>query len=179
MSNDDKEQRLQDIGASAMASIAEMVAALECDYDRLEEIAGDELSYKQCIEAYREKMTDWQANADATAALEELAELRKAAGECESREDAEQRIHEDAISVEVRSGWVSYGSQEDMRPEEYCILLSTGGPATRIIGKLNDYGEPTSAKLQVQDLFTPWTDYREADEGYLLAYARCFYFGES
>ena len=176
----DKEQSLQDIGASAMASIAEMVAALECDYDRLAEL--------------REMKADWIAenpgkfidpndtrNNWALAypdENDELAELEEAAGEYESREDAEQRIQEDALSVEVRSGWVSYGCQEDMRPEEFCILLSTGGPATRIVGELNEHGEPTSARLQAQDWFTPWTDYREADEEALLTYARCFYFGE-
>jgi hypothetical protein len=104
--------------------------------------------------------------------------LRRAAGECESLKDAEQRIQADALSVEVRSGWVSVGYHEDMRPEEFCISLSTGGPATRIIGELNEHGEPTSARLQAQDWSTLWADYREADEEALLAYARCFYFGE-
>ncbi len=54
----------------------------------------------------------------------------------------------------------------------------TGGPATRIIGELNEHGEPTRARLQVQDWGTPWTDYRGGDQETLLTYARCFYFGE-
>jgi hypothetical protein len=159
----EKAQALQDIGRSAYESIAEMVAALECDYDRLAKL--------------REMRDD---GTDATMfdiEREELAELQSAAGECESREDAEQRIQEDALEVSVRSDWHNPGDKPES-PSEFKILLSTGGPATRIIGELNEHGEPTRARLQVQDWGTPWTDYREADEEALLAYARCFYFGE-
>ena len=99
-------------------------------------------------------------------------------------EDAERTIHEDALSVEVRDGWHSPGSA-DQKPGEYRILLCTGGPAVQIIGELCEYGEPETARLQVQDWFTPWTDFRPlvAPDNYdsepiLLAYARCFYFGE-
>src|ERR1700686_2452167 len=54
----------------------------------------------------------------------------------DANEDARNRIHEDALSVEVRSGWVvpgafAFESRERARPEEYCILLCTGGPAIR------------------------------------------------
>jgi|HubBroStandDraft_1064217.scaffolds.fasta_scaffold1431714_2 hypothetical protein len=46
------------------------------------------------------------------------------------------------------------------------------------IGELSD-GQPTRAKLQVQDWFTPWTDYRgdaiSSDD--LLTYCQQFYFG--
>jgi hypothetical protein len=36
------------------------------------------------------------------------------------------------------------------------------------------------AKIQYQDWFTPWTDYRltSEQEEIVLTYARCFYFGE-
>lgn len=88
-------------------------------------------------------------------------------------EDADT-IHEDALSVQVRSGWVTVG--EPLTPEEYEILLCTGGPACRIIGTLNDYGEPETARLQHQDWFTPWQDYTDAEEEILLTYARHFYF---
>lgn len=95
-----------------------------------------------------------------------------------ARDLAMQRIQEDALSVEVRTGWHMPGDTEASKPEEYTILLSTGGPATRIIGELDQYGEPKTARLEAQDWFTPWTEYRESDESVLLEYARCFYFGE-
>ncbi len=90
-------------------------------------------------------------------------------------EDARRAIEEDPLSIEVRSDWASVGAT--LSPSEFCILLSTGGPATRIIGEL-DRGEPTKARLEVQDWFTPWTEYPQADEEVLLAYARVFYWGE-
>lgn len=103
-----------------------------------------------------------------------------------AREDARQRIEEDALSVEVRSGWYSPGARDaDTKPSEYTILLCTGGPAARIIGELSDHGEPETARLQVQDWFTPWTEIRPLvgpdnydSQPILLAYASVFYFGE-
>lgn len=159
---DKKYQALQDIGKSAAESIAEMVAALECDYDRLEEL--------------REQMGIVEVmDPDET---EELRQLEEAAGDCESREDAEQRIMEDPLSVQVRNGWHDPGAESE--PEEFEILLSTGGPATRIIGELDEHCEPTRARLQAQDWFTQWTDYTgdAVSQGDLLTYCRCFYFGE-
>src|SRR5262245_33434984 len=78
-------------------------------------------------------------------------------------EDAEQRIHEDALSVEVRSDWYLPGSRNSSSPgdgpAEYRILLCTGGPAVQIIGRLNEHCEPETAVMQVQDWFQPWTDF--------------------
>jgi hypothetical protein len=55
--------------------------------------------------------------------------------------------------------------------------LTTGGPAVRIIGEL-DGGEVESARLEVQDWGTPWTEHCTTgdDNEALLSYARCFYF---
>jgi len=80
---------------------------------------------------------------------EELAELEEAAGDCESLEDAETRIDEDALSVEVRSGWVSQG--EEMQAEEFRILLCTGGPHVEIVGELDHYGQASSARVLWRD----------------------------
>jgi hypothetical protein len=97
-------------------------------------------------------------------------------------EQAQQRITEDALSVEVRSGWyVPGGALEDSAvPVEYTILLGTGGPAARIIGDLDEHCQPTSAHFEYQDWFKPWTRARlsSADEDVLLKYAQQFYFGE-
>lgn len=78
-------------------------------------------------------------------------------GEYHDADEARQALWDHALSVEVRSGWVTPGAE--MIPEEYSILLCTGGPAVRIIGRLSEHGEPTSAALQYQDWDTPWTDY--------------------
>lgn len=93
-----------------------------------------------------------------------------------SEDDARQAIQEDALSVEVSSGWYTPGS--DHEPEEFNILLCTGGPACRIRGELGQWKEPDRAWLEYQDWGTPWTEYFDADQDTLLAYAREFYFGE-
>jgi hypothetical protein len=111
----------------------------------------------------------------------ELDALKKVAGELTSADEARQRIEEDPLSVQVRSGWYNPGaSDEDRSPEEYEILLCTGGPACRIIGRLDAYLEPESARIQHQDWGTPWTEYfpEGDDRNALLTYARCFYFSE-
>lgn len=89
---------------------------------------------------------------------------------------ARAAIQEDALSVETRSGWHSPGEQGE--DEEYCILLCTGGPAVRIIGELDQYNEPSSARLQYQDWFTPWEEYVTTgdDDDALIRFAS-FYLG--
>lgn len=186
--DEQKAAELQEIGRCAYESIAEMVAALECDYDRLEELREERSDLAETLAVAEAEFAEGdaeQAEVEAARlALEEwdedngkeLTELLKAAGDCEDREDAEERIQEDPLSIEVRSGWYSPGGEAE--PEEYSILLSTGGPATRIVGDLGDHNEPRSATLQVQDWFIPWTDYRGGDRDTLLAYARAFYFGD-
>ena len=148
---------LQAIGASAYASIVRMVERLDPDFwDRLEELR---------------EVEDRTPEDDA-----ELAKMEAIREHCEDDDEARDTILEDALSVEVRSGWHTPG--DSSADNEYCILLSTGGPASRIVGDLNQWKEPASATLQVQDWGTPWTDYREADQDTLLKYADCFHFGE-
>jgi len=95
------------------------------------------------------------------------------------REAAEQAIQEDPLSVEVRSDWHTPG-EKGAADQEFRILLCTGGPAVRLIGTLNEYGEPDSVQLEYQDWFTEWERYcLDADEeATCLAYAQQFYYGE-
>ena len=94
-------------------------------------------------------------------------------------DEAQQRIQEDALSVEVRSGWHSPGDAEGAKAEEFNILLTTGGPACRIIGELNQHGEPDRARIEHQDWGTPWTElFGCIEQETLLTYCRQFYFGE-
>lgn len=108
---------------------------------------------------------------------EMVADLRAAEEDCDDDkcERARTRIYEDALSVEVRDGWHSPG--EDGEPEEYRILLCTGGPAVQIVGRLGVHGDPETAEIEYQDWGTPWTplkpsQYASGDEAVLLDYAR-------
>jgi hypothetical protein len=178
MSNDDRYEALKEIGRGAMESIAEMVAALECDYERLQELRDERDSYDQgravldMGEDTQPRGTWAEENPDDAAELEELEE---AAGDCTDREDAEQRIQEDPLSLQFRSGWAN--SKEEFEVEEFELLLSTGGPAVRIIGEVRD-GEPHRPRLQAQDWGTAWTDYLDQSTNVLETYCRCFCFGE-
>ena len=175
MSADDK--WADEIGKPAYESIAEMVAALECDYERLDELrqerddwiesdGGDDDEQDRTPEDWAEEFGE---------EAKELKEMEEAAGECTGREEAEQRISEDALSVEVRSGWTTVG--HPLEAEEFRILLATGGPAVQIRGELGSGNEPNRAWLEVQDWGKPWTQYFDADSDVLLTYSQQFYFG--
>lgn len=131
---------------------------------------------------------DDHARSQATAQLESIkrmvsrlkvAEEQDNDGGGDEREAAERTIHEDALSVEVRSGWRTIEGQK-FEPEEFRILLCTGGPAVQIRGEIDQHGQPIDPILEYQDWGTPWTIYplMEADEEALLTYAQQFYFGE-
>lgn len=111
--------------------------------------------------------------------IEEMIAAFNAAQDNDERENAERTIDESVLSVLVRNGWrdPSHQTPEDVDAEEYEILLSTGGPALRVWGKLNGHAEPRSAELQMQDWRTPWTRY-PTPEALLLEFAQRFYFGE-
>ena len=137
-------------------SIVTYVTALELDWDRYDELRN-----------LAELSEDEKA---------EFEQLEVDANRCESYDDAVGDINNDPLDVSVRSGWSAPGNLE---PEEFRILLCTGGPAVQIIGDLNQFNEPQSARLQHQDWFEPWTDFDGSyDEGVLLTYCRQFYFGE-
>lgn len=102
-------------------------------------------------------------------------------GAQEAFDQAERTILEDALHAMVRDGWRSIGEpRSEDGPEEYELLLCTGGPAVRIRGTLSQ-GEVQSATIQHQDWGTPWTDLdiTHAQEETVMAYARVFYWGDS
>lgn len=92
----------------------------------------------------------------------------------------EDAMRESVLSVEIRSGWREPGDGASMDPEQFRILLSTGGPAIRVMGELN-HGEPSRCWLEHQDWGTPWTRYftkHHDDATALLWFASLFYYGE-
>jgi len=76
--------------------------------------------------------------------------------ERETAEAVEERMRESVLSVQVREPWHDPGA-DGVKPSEYEILLTTGGPALRVWGEL-DYGEPDGAQLQMQDWGVPWRE---------------------
>jgi len=144
-------------------SIVAMLAAVDVDYDRLDE-----------LREMKNSAADDGELMDADD-VQELAELENAAGDCADQDDAQQRIYDDPLEVQVRSDWTDPG--ETLTPSEFCILLCTGGPAVRIVGELSEQGEPTRAWLEYQDWETPWTQFYGADSDTLVRYASNFFAG--
>lgn len=174
------EERARDQAKAQAEHIAALVAALECDYDRLEELREDRDEWEP-TGALDECATWADTYPDAWA---ELAELEQAASAGESAEyaltstdEAQERLREHPLSVQVRSGWTEPGGE--FEAEEFAILLCTGGPAVRIRGELDSSAEPDRAWLEYQDWGTPWTEYHGegCEHETLLTYCRCFYFG--
>lgn len=149
-----------------MESVFAMVAALECDYDELEDLRN----LKEDHEPDAPK--SWDETYPAMA--EKLDELEEAANGCTDREEAEQAIQEDPLSVEIRSDWCSPG--ETMEAGEFRIVLCTGGPHVELVGDL-DRGTPS----RVRCLYKDWGDSGELyqfDHDAVLTYCSQFYFGE-
>ena len=108
-----------------------------------------------------------------------IVELMSAMENAESEDLSDtiaDQIMEMPLSVSVRSGWQTPGVN-DQSPEEYELLMGTGGPAVRIYGRLDQHGRPRSAELQGHDWFTPWERPTVAqDEEVLLHFAGYFYY---
>jgi len=138
----DWDAQVDEIGSSAMASIQEMVDALE---EPEQDDDGEDIP-------------------------------RTIDGDEVTQEEARERIQDDALSVEIVWGNSAVG--EAPEAEGYEILLTTGGPAVKIVGDLDRYKQPDNARLMVQDWFKPWAEYMGADRSALLAYAQCFYYGD-
>jgi len=148
-----------------LETIIEQVDALEMDWKRYEELKG---------------MSIEDMSAEEKVELAELVETATIEEEIyENPDDVRERIEECPLSVQVRSGWYAPGAEGDaVKPEEFEILLSTGGPALRIIGDLDGYGRPALPRLQHQDWGTPWIEYFTVDQDALEKWCACFYFGD-
>jgi hypothetical protein len=186
-----------------LASIVSMVAALDCDYDRLEELRDEKnelnssvsdasdsvrcfekervnfewpeyVSARNHLETCRAELRDWVSEN-----AQELADLEEAAGDCKDADEARQRIEEDALDIAVRCGWRPLGHLAD--PEEFYILLCTGGPSVRIIGDLDDNMQPERPRLEYQDWGTSWTELisiESHERAALQSYCAAHFFGE-
>lgn len=111
--------------------------------------------------------------------IRELVEAKRIAKTDEELDAAIDAIYQDPLSITVRDGWRPLGDKS-RGDREFRILLSTGGPATQIIGDLDQYDEPINCKIQAQDWFLPWEtldDLSTEDQEVLDEYCAqfCFY----
>lgn len=178
-----KEPKRRDIGV--MTEENHGLEQAKAQFDSIKEMveaewvaAANEAGWKEFTDEFNVMCWRYTDGATWAGTARQLCEEHSIELTEEQREDAERAIREDPLSVLVRSDWYEPGAALTMSPDpaEYEILLCTGGPAVRIRGDL-DRGTPTSARLEHQDWFKPWTQYH-CDQDVLLAYASHFWFGE-
>jgi hypothetical protein len=158
-------------------SIVAMIAATQCDYDRLQELRAERADLTETLDD-QEHPDEIRAASDALAYwdndnTEELNNLEHAAGDCTDQDEAAEILANSPLSVEVRSGWDVVGG--DLSAEEFRIVLCTGGPHVEIRGEL-DNGTPSRAWMLYQDWGTPRTQYFDIEQSTLLSYCQEFYF---
>ena len=113
--------------------------------------------------------------------IEDMVENLKNAieeGDDCAKDNARQTISEDPLSIQVREDW--HSPSEKGENTEFNILLCWGGPAVRIVGDIGLDSEPENVRVEYQDWFTGWEEYRmtEEQEEAVLTYCRQFYFDE-
>ena len=162
---------LENLTEERTALTEEVSEAFDCvarHHNDVVSIGGEfpeHVEYRSCIQ----ELMDWDDEHLLT-----LKDLQAATEGFGSLEDVEERIQEEPLSVEVRSGW---GSATELQPAEYRIVLCCGGPHVEIRGDLSQYQEPCSAVMLMQDWGIQLTAYHQVDEDVLLQFAQKFYYG--
>ena len=143
--------------------------------------------HAQTIEALYE-LSCWDGNQDTPLTLDAQSILDDLDWDAETgtpeilQEAITDYANEMPLTVLVRSGWHLPGEPEQ-QPEEFEILLSTGGPACRIVGELDRgsvaWQSGCRPVMQHQDWFKPWTESSyDIDTNALLWFCEQFYYGE-
>lgn len=182
------------------ATFSDADDAIEYLKERAEEYVDDQVTAGEITEEEADELTDqikeWKADrsgefgqylgnyfwfvsrtADALTEDEraELRQLEDDADGCVSLDHARQMIEEDALSIEVRSGWVDFGQWQDSTPEQFQIAITLGGPTIYLRGELDADNMPDRAWLEVSD-GGGLRSWHRGDMDVLLEYARVFPF---
>ena len=113
--------------------------------DRLADARRNGLAHLETIEALLEALDQLQEDPDHPQEVE---------GETfEDEGQVLERLGELPLEVSHRAGWFPPGEPGQADLAQVSILLTTGGPACRVLIDL----EEDTAQLQVQDWGTPWT----------------------
>lgn len=105
---------------------------------------------------------------------DELSKLEGLLSGFRGANDAAEQAMGSVLDIKLSGEWAPGG---EPKADGFIILLTTGGPALRIVGELDQRGEPGSAHWEVQDWGLPWTSVGVECNG-LLDFCSLFYFGE-
>jgi hypothetical protein len=163
------------LDAGAVQEYADQMRGCEALQGRLNQLEQPEKD--RLADAKAQGLAQFQSICEMVEALEKACRMDANEEGGISEEAARCVIEGNPLSVEVRHSWYVPGQGSD--PEEFRILLCTGGPAVQIRGELGEHNEPSKAWIEVQDWFQPWTriDLPGGAEEILLAYAYVFYWG--
>ena len=142
--------------ANAKAWMADIAAAYEAHQFCTEGGEGRDLS-REAKAALREHDYDGDNQDDVAEAIE-------------------QQMRDIALSVSVRSQWQTPGFHP--LPGDFQILISTGGPALRVLGELDENSRPSRFWIEHQDWGTPWTLWPHAEAYALDWFCGLFWFGD-
>ena len=96
---------------------------------------------------------------DCRARMKELGWGTEHISKSELAEAIEEELMEQPLSLQVGTDeWFNLG--EVLEPNKFELLMSTGGPAMRVVGSLCRHGMPSNPVVQWQDWFKPWTSFQ-------------------
>lgn len=115
-------------------------------------------------------------------ALAQVAEIRRLSDQLSAEpdnDDAIGELHALALSQEVRSDWRCLSHVGECEPDEWRIVLCTGGPHVEVRGEFDCFGEPVSAALWFANWGQPLAEVQIStdDASLLLWFAQSFYWG--
>jgi hypothetical protein len=147
--------------------------------DKQENARSSALATFECIAELLTKLeqADCSHDFDNEARVCDRCELAEDGADALDVDEIREELQEMPLSVQVREDWHNPG-ETGARPAEFELLMGTGGPAVRIRGELDEYGQPTRAYLQAQDWYIPWFDVTVPRAETLLEFASTFYYGE-
>ena len=175
---------IEEVGAPAYAEIVERVEMLDralhaiawtksLTRERRQEIWCEHIVSDDELKSQVATVSDDELISDIAEAIDDDARLGDEIGFDHDEEQALQQIEEQALSVSARPGWVTTDN-DDLVLEDFEILLTTGGPAVRIRGELDEGANVHRAWLEVQDWGKSWTTYHKADRDTVEKYAAVF-----
>jgi hypothetical protein len=114
--------------------------------------------------------------------LAQLAEVARLAELLEADPDNDElqdELRALALSQEVRSDWRCLSIAGETEPDEWRLVLCTGGPHVEVRGEFNNYGDPETASLWAADWGQSLAEVpiSQSSADLLLWFGQTFYWG--
>lgn len=127
-------------------SLADLATLYTLDWDRLEELLDK--ATEELAEGADDQLTPGERA--------ELETLREQAGDCTCQDDANERVDEYPLEFSFSVDSCNPSDWPPKRPDRLIILVTTGGPAARIVVELGESGGYGNWWPEVADWGTGW-----------------------